>query len=72
MLDLSGLGLTEVPEASGQLTWLARLNLTQNQLTQVPNAIGQRWAVNDQCAISSRKDTKPPSFCSSLPLCAFT
>ncbi len=38
-LDLSGLGLTEVPEAIASLTQLQTLDLERNQLTKVPKEI---------------------------------
>ncbi|QSJ20422.1 leucine-rich repeat domain-containing protein [Nostoc sp. UHCC 0702] len=38
-LDLSGMGLTEVPEAIASLTQLQTLDLSSNQLTQLPEAI---------------------------------
>lgn len=41
ILDLSGLGLTEVPESVTQLSKLRRLSLAGNQLTIVPEFIGQ-------------------------------
>jgi Leucine-rich repeat (LRR) protein len=37
-LDLSGLGLTQWPEALGPLTALQMLNLADNQLTALPEA----------------------------------
>jgi internalin A len=40
-LNLSGLELTEVPEAIAQLTNLQTLDLRNNQLTSVPEAIAQ-------------------------------
>jgi Leucine-rich repeat (LRR) protein len=40
-LDLSGMGLTALPEAIGQLTSLRRLNVSRNQLTALPEAIGE-------------------------------
>jgi internalin A len=43
-LDLSNLGLTEVPDAIGQLTGLTELYLGGNQLTEVPDWIGQLTA----------------------------
>ena len=38
-LDLSGLGLTEVPEAIASLTQLETIDLSYNQLTELPEAI---------------------------------
>ncbi|PSN10307.1 serine/threonine protein kinase [filamentous cyanobacterium CCT1] len=40
-LDLSELGLTEIPESLGQLANLTELYLYQNQLTILPEALGQ-------------------------------
>ncbi|MCI0691348.1 TIR domain-containing protein [candidate division KSB1 bacterium] len=40
-LDLSGLGLTELPEALGQLMQLQALNLYNTQLTVLPEWLGQ-------------------------------
>jgi internalin A len=40
-LDLSGLGLAEVPESLGQLSQLQALYLSGNQLTSVPESLGQ-------------------------------
>ena len=41
ILNLSGQGLTALPEAIGQLTQLLVLDLSRNQLTALPEAIGQ-------------------------------
>jgi Leucine-rich repeat (LRR) protein len=38
-LDLSGIGLTELPEAIASLTQLQELYLSNNQLTELPRAI---------------------------------
>ncbi len=40
-LNLSGKGLTQLPEALWQLTQLQGLDLSGNQLTTVPEALGQ-------------------------------
>ncbi|MDA0268168.1 MAG: leucine-rich repeat domain-containing protein, partial [Cyanobacteria bacterium] len=40
-LDLSGLGLTEVPEPIAQLTHLTVLSLSDNQITEIPEGISQ-------------------------------
>jgi len=39
VLDLSELGLTEVPEAIAQLASLQSLDLRSNQITVIPDAI---------------------------------
>lgn len=41
LLDLSGLGLTELPESIAQLTQLERLSIHDNQLTELPEFIFQ-------------------------------
>ncbi|MCL4202324.1 MAG: leucine-rich repeat domain-containing protein [Pirellulaceae bacterium] len=40
-LDLSGMGLTELPEWLGQLTQLQSLDLSENRLTALPEWLGQ-------------------------------
>jgi internalin A len=40
-LDLSGEGLSQLPESLGQLSQLQQLDLDGNQLTAVPEALGQ-------------------------------
>ncbi|MGB8167999.1 MAG: COR domain-containing protein [Chthoniobacteraceae bacterium] len=45
VLDLSGLNLTSVPEALGQLTALQTLSLSDNQLMSVPDELGQLSAL---------------------------
>ena len=44
-LDLSGLGLLELPESLGQLTALETLFLYRNQLTALPESLGQLTAL---------------------------
>jgi hypothetical protein len=44
-LDLSTLGLTQVPPEIGQLTALTQLALHNNQLTSLPPEIGQLTAL---------------------------
>ncbi len=44
-LDLSGLGLREVPESLGQLTALQGLYLGNNQLSALPESLGQLTAL---------------------------
>ncbi len=40
-LDLSGSGITEIPEALGKLTNLTELDLQNNQLTEIPEVLGK-------------------------------
>ncbi|MEQ9372540.1 MAG: leucine-rich repeat protein [Coleofasciculus chthonoplastes F3-SA18-01] len=40
-LDLSGKGITEIPECIGQLTNLQQLDLSENQITEIPECISQ-------------------------------
>lgn len=46
-LDLSGLGLTEVPDSVANLTDLTSLNLSQNQLTAIPAVIANFTNLTD-------------------------
>ena len=46
VLDLSGLGLTALPEALGKLTQLQRLDVSDNQLTALPEALGSSPSCN--------------------------
>ncbi len=40
-LDLSGKGITEIPDCIGQLTNLQTLDLGDNQIKKIPKCIGQ-------------------------------
>ncbi|MBO1351312.1 MAG: leucine-rich repeat domain-containing protein [Hormoscilla sp. GUM202] len=40
-LDISGMGLTEVPSVLGQLTGLQVLYLSSNQISSIPSVLGQ-------------------------------
>ena len=40
-LDLSGMGLTELPKEIDRLTGVKVLNLSDNQITEIPESIGQ-------------------------------
>jgi internalin A len=40
-LDLSELGLSEVPDSIANLSNLIELNLSKNQITKIPEAIAQ-------------------------------
>jgi len=46
-LDLSGIGLEELPPEIGKYTHLTGLNLSNNQITCIPETLGQlsnlRW-----------------------------
>jgi Leucine-rich repeat (LRR) protein len=46
-LDLSGAGLTYVPDAIGSLTKLAELDLSDNRLTVLPEALGSLTALEN-------------------------
>jgi Leucine-rich repeat (LRR) protein len=39
-LDLSGIGIEQIPEELTAFTWLTRLDLSHNRLTEVPEFIG--------------------------------
>jgi leucine-rich repeat protein SHOC2 len=56
-LDLSGLGLREVPEPLGQLTALQWLDLSGNQLTALPASLGQLTAL--WCLTSTTTSSAP-------------
>ncbi|WP_445633307.1 hypothetical protein NSTC745_04956 [Nostoc sp. DSM 114161] len=64
-LDLSGLELTEVPEAIASLTQLQTLNLTRNQLTALPEAIASLTQLQ-QLDLSRNQLTALPEAIASL------
>jgi hypothetical protein len=57
ILDLSGLDLTALPEALGELAQLQQLDLSHNQLTALPEALGKLTSCNSSTsrAMSSRR-----------------
>ena len=59
-LDLSGLGLTDLPSEIGRLQALESLDLKDNQLTDLPSEIGQlyRLRLNDSAEPDSRWNRK--------------
>lgn len=58
-LDLSYLGLTEVPELIGQMHWLEGLYLSSNQLTRLPESISQLQQLQ-RIYLASNKLTRLP------------
>src|SRR4051794_11510038 len=60
VLDLSGLGLKQMPPEIGQLTALMRLRLDSNQLTTLPPEIGQLTALTHLYLHSNQLTTLPP------------
>lgn len=56
-LDLSGMGLTEVPEAIGSLTQLKELEIFHNYLTSLPEAIRSLTQLPN--LLPTRQNTKP-------------
>jgi Leucine-rich repeat (LRR) protein len=59
VLDLSGMGLTELPESIGRLTALQQLDVSSNQLTALPEAIGKLTALQ-QLNVSHNQLTALP------------
>ncbi|MEQ9485810.1 leucine-rich repeat domain-containing protein [Coleofasciculus sp. F4-SAH-05] len=59
-LDLSGKGITEIPECIGQLTNLKWLYLSKNKITNIPKCIGQlnnlKWLFLDGNKITNIHD----------------
>ncbi|MGF1519862.1 MAG: COR domain-containing protein [Nodosilinea sp.] len=64
-LDLSGLGLTELPEAIASLTQLQSFNLSRNQLTELPEMIASLTQLQE-LNLSSNQLTELPEAIASL------
>ena len=62
-LDLSSMGLTELPESLGQLTQLKTLRLYRNQLTELPESLGRLTELIDLELDGNRLDSLPESMC---------
>jgi internalin A len=60
ILDLRGLGLTQVPPEIGQLSALTELHLHNNQLTSLPTEIGQLSALTELHLDSNKLTSLPP------------
>ena len=60
ILDLSNLGLTQVPPEIGRLYWLLTLCLNNNQLTSLPPEIGQLTALRELTLQNNQLRTLPP------------
>ena len=59
-LNLSNLGLTNLPPEIGQLTALTKLDLSSNQLSALPPAIGQLTALNQLYVQDNQLNSLPP------------
>ncbi|MBD1865762.1 leucine-rich repeat domain-containing protein [Cyanobacteria bacterium FACHB-471] len=64
-LDLSGMGLTELPEAIAALTQLQKLDLYRNQLTELPEAIAALTQLQ-KLRLSRNQLTELPEMITSL------
>jgi len=62
VLELSGLGLTEVPKSLALLTRLERLNISNNELTVLPDFMGQFEHLRSLAADGNRLKALPDSF----------
>jgi internalin A len=60
-INLSRLGLAELPEAIGQLTQLKRLDLSENQLTALPKSLGQLTQLQELDLSENRLTALPES-----------
>jgi len=59
-LNLSGMGLTELPPEIGQLTQLTQLELGNNQLTALPQEIGQLTQLTELHIWGNQLTALPP------------
>ncbi len=66
VLDLSGLGLTEVPESVSQLTQLDQLHLDSNQLVGLPESITRLTRLRNLYLLSNQL-TDLPEFVGRMP-----
>jgi hypothetical protein len=60
-LDLSGLGLTKLPDSIGQLMNLQNLDVNDNRLTMLPDNIGQLTNLYHLKLINNQLQTLPDS-----------
>jgi len=60
MLDLSGLGLTELPPELWQITYLEWLDLSDNHLTRLPPQIGLLTNLKTLGVVGNRLTELPP------------
>ncbi|HWB04843.1 MAG TPA: COR domain-containing protein [Verrucomicrobiales bacterium] len=61
-LDLSGMGLTELPESLGKLTQLEELNLYSNELTALPESLSQLTQLRKLRLFQNKLSSVPESF----------
>ncbi|MFP4122410.1 MAG: leucine-rich repeat domain-containing protein [Coleofasciculus sp.] len=64
-LDLSGKGITEIPDCIGQLTNLQKLYFEENQITEIPECIGKLTNLQ-KLIIGKNKITEIPGCISQL------
>lgn len=62
-LNLSSLGLTELPEIIGELSQLQRLNLSRNRLTALPESIGSLVHLKQLYLRGNRLKALPDAVC---------
>ena len=68
ILDLSGLGLTALPEALGKLSQVQQLDVSYNPLTALPEALGKLTQLQ-QLYVTSNQLTALPEALGKLPSC---